>query len=574
MAKVDGGVMVIKTLLAGGIDQGFALHGGHLEPVFQAAIDHSFPIIDTRHEAAAGHAGAGYAKSNGRPAAVFVTAGPGMTNVITALADAYLDGVPMIVIAGAEPLVENEANALQGGFDQVALAKPVSKWAFRITRTETIPRIVARAIRVASTGRPGPVFLEIPADVIYQPLPYEEFDSPKIELPAKPAPGVGSLGEALDLLKKAKRPIIMAGAGVALSQSQKLLTAFAEMTDTPVYTNCKAHGAIPTRHPLWGGDFANLKALNDEGAPPDVVLLLGARIGRYTGGMTDSLVPFDTKIISVDIDGSEIGRLRPVKIGIEADCSEFLNTAITDAAGYDWSDREEWRSVVTNAADWHIRRFKDALDKSNTPIHPYKAGFEIVNALPQQSWVVVDGGESYNWIELNLAQSDIGGFMVTGYLGCLGTGMPYAIGAQLAHPDKPIVCIAGDGAVGFNIQEFDTMARHNLPILNIVFNNQCWGLSKHGQMMMFGANRQSIVDLADSGYDGVAKAFGCHGERVTEADEIGPAIRRALDSGLPSCLNIVVDREVVAPFTEALVGNRKSQGEVVIPYYENLNASA
>jgi len=503
---------------------------------------------------------------------VFVTAGPGMTNVITDLADAYLDGVPMIVIAGAEPLIENEANALQGGFDQVAIAAPVSKWAFRVTRTETIPRILARAIRVARTGRPGPVFLEIPADVIYQPLSYDAFDPPTIELPSKPVPQETAVQSATDLLRGAERPIIMVGAGVTLSQSHQAMLAFAEVADIPVFSNCKAHGVMPTRHPLWGGDFANLKILAEDGSAPDVVLLLGARIGRYTGGATAALLPFDTKIISVDIDGSEIGRLRPVEIGIEADCGAFLEAISRVTEGVVWPARDAWKEKVQAAARWHNRRFASAIAESAGPIHPYKAAREVMAALPPKSWVIVDGGECYNWAEMNLAESDIEGFMVTGYLGCLGTGQPYAIGAKLAHPDRPVICIAGDGAVGFNIQEFDTMVRHNLPILTIVFNNQCWGLSKHGQMMMFGANRQSIVDLADTGYERVAEGFGCYGERVTDPGDIGPAIKRALASGRPSCLNIVIDPEIVAPFTEALVGNRKSQDEVVIPYYENLGA--
>ncbi len=570
MAQVDGGVLVIKTLLAGGIDRGFALHGGHLEPVFQAAIDNSFALIDTRHEAAAGHAAAGYARATGRPAAVFVTAGPGMTNVVTALADAYLDCVPMIVIAGAEPLVEAEANALQGGFDQVAVAAPVSKWAFRITRTETIPRIIARAINVARSGRPGPVFLEIPADVIYQPLPYQQFEPPKIERATPSAPDAAAVRKCLDYLMSARRPAILAGAGVSLSGSKNALQAFCELTGMPVFTNCKAHGVLPTSHALWGGDFANLKVLNENGNAPDCVLLLGARLGRYTGGATDALLPFDTNILAVDIDGSEIGRLRPASVGVEADCRMFLAAAQGVAEGLSWPENKSWSEDVAFSAGWHERRFSESLSSTSAPIHPYKAAHDLMKAIPAGSWIVVDGGEAYNWAEMNLAAAPIEGFMVTGYLGCLGTGQPFAIGAQVAHPDRPVICITGDGAVGFNVQEFHTMARHKLPVLTVIFNNECWGLSKHGQSMMFGENRQCIVDLEDCAYERVAEGFGCYAERVTDPDEVGPAVKRALASGRPSCLNIMIDPKVVAPFTEALVGNRKSDKEVVIPYYENL----
>lgn len=569
MQKIDGGELVVQTLLKAGVRDVFALHGGHLEPIYNSCVRHGVRLVDTRHEAAAGHAAQGYTKATGRLGIALVTAGAGFTNVVTALADAFVDCVPLLVITGAAPLRDAETNPLQGGFDQVAIARPLTKWAHRITDVHRIPHLVAYGIRMAMSGRPGPVLIEIPVDVLFRQVNARAVSIPDPRPATPPAPPPAAVEQMITLLRTAQRPAIMAGSGVLFSASGDLLTQLAEITGIPVFTNCKSHGVIPTEHPLCGRDFTTLQYI--ETGKPDAALILGARLGRYTGGVTDALLPFDAKLAMVDIEAAEIGRLRDIAVPVHADCKQTLLALLEAARRETWPDRSHWCAAVRHAADWHKRRFHDALTQDAEPIHPYRATHEVMSALDNPI-VVTDGGEAINWAEMAARVSGHGAFMVTGYLGCLGTGLPYALGAQLAHPERPVVCITGDGALGFNIQEFDTLARHRLPVITVVMNNKSWGMSAHGQDALYGPGHRKIVELEQTRYDLVAQAFGCHGEHVTRSADIQPAVRRALDSGRPACINVVIDHTVVAPFTEALLGQKKKESDIIIPYYDNIEA--
>ena len=568
-ARIDGGELVVRTLLRAGVEHVFALHGGHLEPILQSCVAHGIRLIDTRHEAAAGHAANGYARATGRPGIALVTAGPGLTNVVTALADGLLDGIPLLVITGAAPLRDAETNPLQGGLDQIALVRPVTKWAHRITDVHRIPALVAQAVRTATSGRPGPVVLEIPVDVLFRQVNETAARIPNPARALPPAPGAGSVGKVIELLALANRPVIMAGTGVLLSRSGELLTELAEITGTPVLTNCKAHGVIATDHPLCGHDFVTLQHL--EGFGPDMALMLGARLGRYTGGVTDALLPFEAKLAVVDIDAAEIAKVRDVEVAIHADCREALEQLVAAARERAWPERARWQFRVSTAAGWHRRRFASALSKDLHPIHPYRAAHEVMLALDNPI-VVTDGGDATSWTEMTASISGHGAYMVTGYLGCLGTGLPYALGAKVAHPDRQVVCITGDGALGFNIQEFDTLVRHGLAVITVVMNNKSWGMSRHGQVALYGNRPGVIVDLAETRYDKVAEGFACHGELVTHVEQIRPAVTRALASGLPSCINIIIDGDIMSPFTEALLGQKKKETDIMIPYYERIEA--
>jgi acetolactate synthase-1/2/3 large subunit len=281
------------------------------------------------------------------------------------------------------------------------------------------------------------------------------------------------------------------------------------------------------------------------------------------------LLPFDARLAMVDIEAAEIGRLRDIDIPVHADCKQTLLALVAAARSTQWPERNRWCAAVRHAADWHRRRFHDALAHDSEPIHPYRAAHELLAGLDNPI-VVTDGGEAINWAEMAARVDGHGAFMVTGYLGCLGTGLPYALGAQRAHPDRQVVCITGDGALGFNIQEFDTLARHRLPVITAVMNNSSWGMSAHGQDAMCGPGHRTISELQQTRYDLVAQAFGCHGEHVTRCADIRPAVRRARASGLPACINVVIDETVVAPFTEALLGQKKKESDILIPYYDNL----
>jgi acetolactate synthase-1/2/3 large subunit len=579
MTSIDGGALFIRVLQQAGIDTLFTLHGGHLDAIFQAADEAGMRLVDTRHEQAAGHAADGWARTTGKLGVAIVTAGPGMTDSVTAIANAYLDCIPTLFIAGAAPLREAETLPLQGGLDQVAIVAPITKWAHRVTNTERIPDLTAQAIRVASSGRPGPVFLELPIDVLFSPV-----DEASIEIPEKilsdtaPAPAPEAVERTIEWLHVAERPAILAGGGAWFSGAGVDLLAFAERTGTPVFTNSKAHGLVPASHPLSGGGFANLAIAAGAGVgSADAVLVLGARFGLFLGGRGAKLIPGTARIIQVDIAGEEIGRNRRVDLGVAADCRETLRALDTAASERDWADRSEWQQGIRGLRGSHRLLFAQALESDKPPIHPYRLAAEVMKVLPPDSVVAADGGETSSWMETVAEVHGGGRWMSHGYLGCLGTGMAFAIAAKVAHPEHPVVCVVGDGSVGLNFAEFDTMVRHGLPIVTVVNNDQLWGMSAHGQDLIYGEGRRVVTELGPTRYDLAAAGFGCHAEHVEDPAELPTALERAFASGKPACVNVMTDGSVIAPITRMMVGGGMASegggeagGGTQIPYYENL----
>ncbi len=583
MGKIDGGAMLVRVLERAGIDTLFTLHGGHLDAIFQAASEGGMRLVDTRHEQAAGHAADGWARTTGRPGVAIVTAGPGMTDCVTAIANAYLDCVPTLFIAGAAPLREAEMLPLQGGIDQVAMVAPITKWAHRVTNTERIPDLVAQALRVASSGRPGPVFLEIPIDVLFSRVEESSVDFPeKILADSVPAPAPEVIERAIEWLHAAERPAIFAGGGAWFSGVGDDLLAFAERTGTPVFSNAKAHGLVPGDHPLSGRGFPHLAIAAGMGiGEADLVLLLGTRLGLFTGGKGARLIPAEARLIQIDIAAEEIGRNRTVDLGIVADCRETVRALDAAASGREWPDRSAWAEGIRQVREGHRAMFAAALTNQKPPIHPYRLASEIARALPRDAIVAADGGETSSWMETVAEVHGGGHYMSHGYLGCLGTGMPFAIAAKVAHPDRPVLCIVGDGSVGLNFSEFDTMVRHGLAIVTVVNNDQLWGMSAHGQDLIYGKERRVVTELAPTRYDQAAAGFGCHGEQVVEPADLPAALERAFASGKPACVNVMTDGSVIAPITLAMVGSLNQSSEesgaeggndesIQIPYYEDL----
>jgi len=572
MESIDGGEILVRMLRAAGVECLFTLHGGHLDAIFQAAQKHKLRLVDTRHEQAAGHAADGWARTTGRLGVAVVTAGPGVTDVVTAVANAYLDCVPVLVIGGRSPLVDDERLPLQGGFSQVDLMKPITKWSATVTHLQRLPDFVAQAIRIATTGRPGPVFLEIAADVLFARIDEDRVFLPDVRRTNEvPGPGADVTREIIARLASAKRPVIMAGGGVWFAGAGADLRAFAERTGIPVLTNGKARGCVPEDHPLSGGGFMSLIAARQSGGP-DVVLLLGARLGLFTGGAQSPMIPPSAHVIQVDIEGEEIGRNRDVQMGVVADCGATLRTLAAAAATASWPDRSEWIATLRGARAGMDAMFASACAAAAPPIHPFRLAKDIAGLMDRPDDVLVaDGGETAFWLESSSTVRRAGHWLSHGYLGCLGTGLPFAIAAQIAHPKSRVLCLTGDGSVGLNFAEFDTMSRHHLPIVVVVNNDQQWGMSKHGQELMYGKGHTVVSELGLVRYDLAAAGFGCHAELVEDAGEIVPALERAFRSGRPACVNVLTDPNVIAPITLAMVsrgnGEAKPPGTVTMPYY-------
>jgi len=553
MATVDGGELVVRMLEREGVKQVYALMGGHIDTILQACVDHGIKIYDTRHEQAAGHMADAYARLTGRPGVVVVTAGPGVTDVVTAVANAHLDAVPMVVIGGRHPLAEDEMMPLQE-LHGVALMQSITKWVRLVRDVKRIPEYMAMAFREATTGRPGPVFLELPVDVLTADVDDSSVFFPQAYRPQQaPAPSPEAVEMALALLAQAQRPLIMGGRGVWLAGAAAELREFAELTQIPVIANTMTRGALPEdEHPLSFGSFvtAGTTFLPAAGGP-DVVLLLGGRFGLFTGG-PNSFVPQQATIIQVDIAGEEIGRFREVKLGIVADCREALRAFIAAAKGRTFEARREWLDALTRGQAAFKSGFQQiAMSASEECIHPFRLAYEVNRYLGGKGIIIGDGGETAIWMELAVTPKRAGTYLFHGYLGCLGTGIPFGLAAKAAFPDERVVVVTGDGSVGLNFAEFDTAVRHNLPIVVVISNDQAWGMCKHEQVVRYGEQRVIATELGPTHYEKAAEGFGVHAEFVTRAADIVPALDRAFASGRPACVNVMTDPAVISPMVLA-----------------------
>lgn len=569
MARIDGGQALVATLKRLGVDTIFTLHGGHLDCIYQAAVAERLRIVDHRHEQAAGIAATGYARTTGKVGVAMVTAGGGVTNVVTAITNAYADCVASVFFGGAPPLRDFDALPVNSGYDQMSVMGGITKWAHRITNVERLPDLVARAFRIAKEGRPGPVYLDLPSDVLYALLEENEIAYPGTMTVARPAPAPSALDRALELLRAAERPVILAGGGVVYAGAADQLNRFVELSGIPVLTNNKSRGALATDHALWGRGFGTLAAAAGRGAgAPDVVLMVGARLGLYTGGRRKSVIPNEAKIIQVDISPEEFGRVREIELGITADCREFLTALIGRAGNGPWPDRKAW-----------VRGLRgDDLPKPTQPdaakLTPGHLASVVAAAAPKDAILVVDGGETPAWFDGVASSVAPDRWLGHGYLGIMGEGLPLAIGAQVAHPDKRVICFCGDGAVGFNFAEFDTMVRHGLPIVVVVNNDRQWAMSANGQDLVYGPGKRVVSELAATRYDVAASGFGAHAEFVQSVDELGPALQRALTAGGPACVNVMTE-PVMNPITQrfmglAAEGLRSPDGKARVPYADIL----
>jgi acetolactate synthase-1/2/3 large subunit len=579
MTMVAGGEMLVRALEQQGVREVFALSGGHLDPIFQACYEHDIRLIDTRHEAAAAHMADGFARVTGRPGVAFVTAGPGVANAITGIANAWMDAIPMLCIGGRSPIRDDDRLALQN-LDQVALMAPITKYARTVIHPERIPEYVATAWRHAVTGRPGPVFLDIPVDVLFTPVEEDRAYTYRTFAPeGRPAASVASIDRALDILCAAERPAIIAGGGIQAADAQDALREFAGIGRIPVFANPKARGAVSERADLGFGSpalSAQPSVRAAAGGPPDVVLLLGARVGMFTGSSAGpaapSLIPPEATLIQVDIEPAEIGRIRNVDLGLVGDLRETLALFVRQAQGRRFRDHERWIAALVEARAAARDVFAESAARADPPIHQARLAREIADFLNGEAIIVADGGETSQWMAGQAVVESTGRYLTHGYLGCLGIGIPFGLAAKVACPERRVLTITGDGSVGLNIAELDTAVRHDIPLVTVVNNDHGWGMIRHGQLQRY---EQTVgAELGPVRYDLVAAGFGAHAELVTEPGEIRPALERAFASGRPACLNVMTDP--TQPYRlpgarQQTAQERRTQEaatkEVELPYY-------
>ena len=552
MAKLTGAHLFIRCLKLEGIEKVFTIVGDTILPLVDAAEDEGIQFIDTRHEGAALHMADGYARITGRPAVGMFTGGPGFSNAISALPAIYTSESPVVFVAGCAELPEKGMTAFQE-IDQVGMAAPVTKGSWMIHDRKRIPEFVATAFRTATTGRPGPVHLTLPLDLQDQEVSEEELPQymPREYRPTgRPQGDPVLIEEAAALLKGAKRPVIVAGNPARYSVAPEQLQALAESGGIPVFTVEQARGLLDDEHPLCFG-YAD-GALNPTARrfrEADVVLLLGKRMDhRYRYG---GVFPADAKIIQADPSPAEIGRNRGVAVGIQGDLgavTEQLTAAIGGAKGdiAAWvnqleQDRNNWDQELRSKAT------------AEEPLHPLDVYTNLEQHLDDDTVIIMDGGDYVQWGRAFLKARRPGRFMRLGPLSHLGAGIPYGMAAKSAYPESKVLVFIGDGAFGFYAMEYDTCIRHNLPITTVMGNDSTWGIDKTFQLAYY--NRAVGTDLRTIRYDKMVDAIGGYTEYVEAANEVGPAVGRALASGQPSLVNVTV-RSGASPLAEAMIARR------------------
>jgi len=550
MAEIYGGHLVARYLKeVEGITTVFGLCGGHIDRILDGFLEYGVKMVDVRHEQAAVMMAQSWSIFRSRPGVCLVTAGPGFTNSLTGLVNAYLDNAPVVLLSGSAPVRDWEKGALQD-MRQADMVKSVVKWSGVCYDIKRLPEYLAKAIRHAVSGRPGPVFLELPPDILNIKVSEEEVPLPrKGSTVYKSAPDSAAVGEAASLINSSEKPLIIGGSGIGFSDCDKELLDFVNKTGIPFMLLNNGRGTIPDEHPLslWnGGQLAMLAALPQT----DLVISLGLRFNWLL--MHGQGFP-QAKVVRVDIDPTEIDRNRSSDVGLVGDIGLSLRELNSLVKQRDFSG---WMKVVRDAYLPLIADEVSQRERTTEPIHPARLVEQIKKATEDNAIYVIDGGDTSYFASVGLKAKEKSGVIsaAAGLFGCLGTGVPFGIGAKMARPEKMVVVINGDGSFGFNAMEFDTAVRHNIPFVCVIFNDQAWGMIKHGQELVYGPERVVSSELGVVHYEKVVEGLGGYGELVTTDDEIVPAIRRAMDSGKPACVNVLTDPTVTSPATLLLVG--------------------
>lgn len=538
---MHGGRLVARVLKNEGVSHLFTLCGGHIASIYDGCIDEGIRVIDTRHEQAAAHAADAYARLTRGIGVAAVTAGPGVTDAVTAVANAYYANSPLLLLGGAAPLEQQGRGALQE-MEQVALLKPITKWSIAIHQTERIPELLTQAIRIALTGRPGPVFCEIPFDILIQFVEQEAVTFPtRYRTKARAYGDAREIERAAALLAAAERPVVLAGTGVYWDNASALLRVFVERFNAPVFPSGMGRGTLPMNHPnvLPLARGAGL-------SQADVVLALGVPMDfRMRYGQFGE----QTQLIQVDVDAAEIGRNRAVDIGIVGSMNAVLEP-LASALGESKNKanaRAAWVAQL-QGVQAEKRTAQAQWERSDArPIHQLRLAYELNRVLDEDTIIIGDGGDVVGLAAKVLTITKPGQWLDPGPLGCLGVGLPFALAAQALYPEKKVIVLNGDGSFGLNGMEFDTAARFGLPIVTVIGNDGQWGEIRLPQLAFVGAERAIATQLApEAHYEKVAEAFGGYGEFVTDPHEIVPAIQRAFASGKPSILNVMLDPAGVA----------------------------
>jgi len=551
MTQVFGGHLAAKYMKeVEGVEMVFTLSGGHIENLLDGLNQYNIRTLDVRHEQAAAMMAHAWSVYTGRPGVCLVTAGPGFTNALTGIANAWLDNAPLVVLCGRHPLRDDLTGALQE-MNQMDMVKPVTKWSATCFDTRRLPEYLATAFRQAVTGRPGPVFLELPPDVLSVAVKAKDICLPEKNVHKTVVhPHASELEKAAQIINSAQRPLFIGGSGVGMSDCKESLKTLIEKSGFPFALVNNGRGVLPDSHPLSVND-GGFTAIMTLAPQADVIIAAGVRFNWVM--QATKLFP-DAQVVRVDIEPGEIDRNRSSQVGLVGDCDQVfteLIPLIEDRSHGAWLDK------ARNAYKAFMATELDQRATPSDPIHPNRLVARIMEVFGEDAYYVADGGDTSYYGLAGFRSAHRAGVLTPAgaLLGCLGTGIPFAVAGKLVHPDKPVILFNGDGSFGFNSMEFDTMVRHNIPVICVVNNDCAWGMIKHSQAMRMGNDRCTCSELGLRHYEKMVEGLGGYGEVVSRDEDIVPAVKRAVESGKPACINVLTDTTVTSPATAMFYQN-------------------
>ena len=539
MAEIDGGRLFAKALKQEGVEYVFTLNGGHIYNLYEGCADEGIKIIDFRHEQVAAHAAEGWAKVTGKPGVAIVTAGPGVTDAVTGVANAFQAPSPMILIGGNASLGDHLRGGLQD-FDSATFLKPITKFSEQVKKVERIPEYVANAFRQATSGVPGPAYLEMPIDIVTGKTDDENVRYPqRYRTEAKAYGDPEYVRKVVDILMTTQRPMILAGSDIWWCDAAEELREFVEMIDSPVFLNAMGRGSIPSDHPNLGSLGRRYGLVKS-----DTVLLIGTPIDFRLSYGSSSIFPQNPNLIEIMMDGSKIGQNRDVDVGIVGDSKAVLQQIMDElkAVGYKppgkaWVEEVMTEDAALKAVD------EPMLNSDQAPIHPMRVMKELRDFLDRDATVIGDGGDIVTFAARVLNINEAGHWLDPGQFGCLGAGSGFAAAAQLARPGKQVCIVYGDGAFGLTGFDVESYVRFNLPIVSVLGNNGAWNQTTQGVVRRGGRGLGTYLSQ-ETDYAKIMEGMGGYGERITDPAEITPALDRAFSSGKPALLDVVIDPNV------------------------------
>jgi acetolactate synthase I/II/III large subunit len=544
---ISGGHLVAKALKAEGIDTIFTLCGGHIIDIYDGCIDEGIKVIDVRHEQVAAHAADGYARVTGRPGCAVVTAGPGTTDAITGVANAFRAESPMLLIGGQGALNQHRMGSLQD-LPHVDIMQPITKFASSVVTTERVADMCSMAFREALSGAPGPSFLEIGRDILDAHVPLEKAVIPAAGHYRASTKSIGDPNDVdrlAEILLKAERPCVLLGSQVWTSRASEAAAEFAREMNIPAFMNGAARGTLPPGNPHHF-HLTRRYAFNNA----DVILIVGTPFDFRMG--YGKRLSQEATVVQIDMDYKTVGKNRDVDLGLVGDPGAILSEVVKAAKGSSTKskDREPWLEALRTEE----KRLKDErlprLMREDAPVHPLRLAHEINEFLTDNTIYIGDGGDVVTFSGGVVQPRGPGLWMDPGPLGTLGVGVPFAMAAKSARPDREVVCLFGDGAFSLTGWDFETMVRFNLPFIGVVGNNSYMNQIRYGQIQKYGEAKGDVGNkLGDVKYDEFAKMLGGYGEEVREPSQLRPALERARESGKPSLINVWIDPDAFAPGT-------------------------